>query len=332
MHGGHERRLAALAQTDHDLRRAAARSSAGTGLGAGLVALAGGACVWAALSLGTAAVRAGTLDGVLLAVVVLTPLALFEAVSSLPGAAAHLATARTALRRAFSLVDSPATVVAAKDPEPVPPPPYHLRLERVTARWSATGPDAVAGLDLDLPPGRRVALVGPSGCGKTTVAALLVRFLDPVSGTVRLNGRDLATMDPDAVRRVVGLVAEDAYVFDTTIEENLRLARPDATTPQLRTALAAVRLLDFVDGLPDGLATPVGDRLSGGERRRLVLARALLTDCPVLILDEPTEHLDDAVAEAIMDDVLAAAADRTVLLITHQRHGLAAMDQVVLIG
>jgi thiol reductant ABC exporter CydC subunit len=329
MYGGHERRLAALAQTDHELRRAAGRSSAGTGLGAGLVVLIGGACVWAALGLGASAVRADAVDGVVLAVLVLTPLALFEAVSSLPAAAAQLAGARTALRRAFSLVDSQPTVVTAPDPAPVPPPPYHLRLEGVTARWSASGPDAVTGLHLDLPPGRHIALVGPSGCGKSTVAALLVRFLDPVHGAVRLNGLDLRTMDPDAVRRVVGLVAEDAYVFDTTIEENLRVARADATGEQLRSALAAVRLLDFVDGLPAGLATPVGDRLSGGERRRLVLARALLTDCPVLILDEPTEHLDDDVAAAVMADLLAAAEGRTVLLITHQQHGLAAMDEVV---
>ncbi len=161
-----------------------------------------------------------------------------------------------------------------------------------------------------------------------------MRFLDPARGTVTLNGRDIRDLSTEDIRRVVGLVAEDAHIFDTTIAENLRIGRPDASDADLRAALAAVRLLDFVDGLPAGLDTTVGERgerLSGGQRRRLVLARALLADFPVLVVDEPTEHLDDEVAEAIMDDLLAAAPDRTILLITHQVHGLSAMDDIVVL-
>jgi thiol reductant ABC exporter CydC subunit len=332
MHRAAARRAAEVERTDDRLRRVAARSAAGVGIGAGLAGLAAGASVWFSLLLGSTAVRAGTLDGVLLAVVVLTPVAAFDLVAPLPTAAAQLNGARSALRRVFSIVDAPAAVPDPIDPAPLPDPPFHLRLEAVTARWDDAGPDAVRDLTLDLPAGRRVALVGPTGCGKTTVAALLVRFLDPVDGRVTLNGTDLRELCGDDVRRVVGLVAEDAHVFDTTIEENLRIGRADATVDQMRGALAAVRLLDAVDRLPDGLQTRVGERgvrLSGGQRRRLTLARALLADSPVLILDEPTEHLDDAAATAIMDDILAATSGRTVLLISHRPYGLEAMDEIV---
>jgi ABC-type transport system involved in cytochrome bd biosynthesis fused ATPase/permease subunit len=134
------------------------------------------------------------------------------------------------------------------------------------------------------------------------------------------------------VRTVVTLAADDAWLFDATIEANLRVGKPDASPADLRAALAAARLLDWVDGLPDGLATPVGEhgaRLSGGQRRRLALARALLADPPVLVLDEPTEHLDEATADAVTDDLLAATKGRTVLLITHRRYGLDRVDRVV---
>jgi thiol reductant ABC exporter CydC subunit len=319
-HGAAGRHLTATAATDAELARSAARASTSVGVGAALVALAGGACVWAVLAVATPAVRAGELDGVLLAVVVLTPLAVFDVASVLPAAAAQVGAGRAALRRLFAVVDAPDPTPDPADPLPLPAPPYHLRVEEVTARWG-DGPDVLAGFSLDLPPGVHLTLRRPSGWGKTTLAALLVRFLDPVAGRVTLNGVDLRRLAGDDVRRVVGLVAEDAHLFDTTIEENLRIGRPDATVAQLRAALAAARLLDLVDGLPDGLATAVGERgvrLSGGQRRRLALARALLADPPVLILDEPTEHLDDDTADRIIDDVLSAAAGRTVLVISHR--------------
>jgi ATP-binding cassette, subfamily C, bacterial CydC len=322
-------RLTAIERTDAELRRTEARSATALGLGTAVTGLLAGIVTWLALVAGTAAVRASTLDGVLLAVVVLTPLAAFDVVTPLPGAVLQLRASRGALGRAFAVIDAPAQTTEPDRPRAAPTGPYHLRLDAVTARWGPDGPDAVRELTLDLPPGRRVALVGPTGCGKSTVAALLVRFLDPVRGSVTINGHDLRTLSTEDIRRVVTLIAEDAHVFDTTVEENLRLARPDATPEQLRAALHAVGLLD---ALPAGLATRVGERgarLSGGQCRRLVVARALLTDAPVLILDEPTEHLDDDGAEATIADLLRAAEGRTVLLITHRPHGLDAMDEVV---
>ncbi|HEX6870719.1 MAG TPA: thiol reductant ABC exporter subunit CydC [Micromonosporaceae bacterium] len=330
--GAAGQRLAQASRTDQQLARAEARTSGSIGLGGAFVSLVAGGCVWATLTLATPAVRDGRLDGVLLAVLVLTPLAVFELAGTLPAAAAHWSTARPALDRALALLDRPDPVPDPVTPATLPAPPYHVSLVGVAARWQVDGPEVLAGLDLDLPAGRRVALIGPSGCGKSTVAALLVRFLDPAAGRITLNGTDLRDLRSDQVRQVVGLVSEDAYLFDTTLEENLRLGRPAATGAELRQVLRKVRLLDWVDALPEGLSTAIGEhgsRLSGGQRRRLLLARALLADFPVLILDEPAEHLDEPTAAAITADLMAEARGRTLVLITHRRHGLAGMDEVV---
>jgi ABC-type multidrug transport system fused ATPase/permease subunit len=253
-------------------------------------------------------------------------------VAVLPLAASQWGAARSALRRVFAVADAP-------DPVPVTPPaaalpagPYHLRVEGVTARWDRVGPDVFSGLSLDLRPGRRVAVVGPSGCGKSTLAALLVRFADPSAGRITLNGTDLRHLAGDDVRRVVGLMSDDPYCFDTSVAENLRLARREASDDDLAAALRRAGLLAWVESLPDGLATAVGEhgaRLSGGQRRRLALARALLADTPILVLDEPTEHVDEATARAITDDLLDATTGRTVVLITHRTYGLDRVDEVV---
>src|SRR5262249_28298520 len=156
-------------------------------------------------------------------------------------------------------------------------------------------------------------------------AYLLVRFLDPSAGRVTLNGVDLRRLAGDDVRRVVGLMDESVHLFDTTIEANLRVGRRGAPGGELHAALAAARPPGWVRSLPAGRDTPVGEhgaQLSGGQRRRLALARLLLADPPILVLDEPTEHLDDPTAQALTDDLLAATAGRTVVLITHRPYGL----------
>jgi thiol reductant ABC exporter CydC subunit len=329
-YGAAPARLAQLQGTERRLTAAQAVASRGVGVTSGLVVLLGGATVWAALVAGTVAVHSGRLTGVALAVVVLTPLAVLDVAAVLPEAAGRYGVARGAMRRVDSLLAEPDPVPDPAPPDPLPPGPYHLRVEGAAAQW--TGAPVFAGLDLDLPPGRRVAVVGPSGCGKTTLAYLLVRFLDPVAGRVTLNGVDLRRLAGDDVRRVVGLMDESVHLFDTTIEANLRVGRRDATVDDLRSALAAARLLDWVRSLPAGLDTPVGEhgaQLSGGQRRRLALARLLLADPPILVLDEPTEHLDDPTAQALTDDLLAATADRTVVLITHRPYGLSLVDEVV---
>lgn len=327
-------RLAALAQAEQQLRVREARSALVAGAGTALSTLALGAAVWVTLVLGIPAVRTGALPGVRLAVLVLLPLACAELVAGLPLAAQYLHRVRQAARRVYDVLDAPDPVRVPDRPAPLPPPPYTLRLAGVRARWAADRPPALNGIDLELPPGRRIAVVGASGAGKTTLAAVLLRFLDPEAGTVTLNGVDLTDLDDDAVRRVVGLCAQDAHVFDTTIAENLRLARPDATESELRDALRAARLLTWVETLPAGLDTPVGEhgaRLSGGQRQRLALARALLAGFPVVVFDEPTAHLDEATAEAVTRDLLAATTGRTTVLITHRLAGLEQVDEIVVL-
>jgi ABC-type multidrug transport system fused ATPase/permease subunit len=221
-----------------------------------------------------------------------------------------------------------------RDPATPPDPPAGsaVALDGVTARYEPAAAPVLSRFDLRLDPGRRIALVGPSGAGKTTVTSLLLRFLDPSEGRVALDGRDLREYRQEDVRATFALAGQEAHVFDSTIRANLLLARPDATEPELRLALRRAHLDEWVESLPEGLETLVGEdggRLSGGQRQRLTIARALLSDAPVLVLDEPTAHLDPPTAERLMDDVLDAAVDRTVLLITHRREGLERMDEVV---
>ncbi|WP_345701918.1 thiol reductant ABC exporter subunit CydD [Kitasatospora terrestris] len=334
-------RLAAVRAADARLTGLAARSAATAGLGAGLTALVTGATVTLSAAIGVQAVAAGSLPGTCLAVVVLTPLAAFEAVAGMPTAVQFRERARAARARLDEVLARPVPVAEPADPAPVPADPLPIALRGVTARWPGADRDALTGVDLDLTAGRRIAVVGPSGSGKTTLAQVLLRFLDQASGTVTLAaGRpqavDTRSTAADEVRRTVGLCAQDAHVFDSSLRENLRLARPDATDADLRGALAAARLLDWVETLPAGLDTMVGEhgaRISGGQRQRLALARALLADFPVLVLDEPAEHLDLPTADALTADLLAATAGRTTLLITHRLAGLddTTIDEVLVL-
>ncbi|WP_031074778.1 thiol reductant ABC exporter subunit CydD [Streptomyces sp. NRRL WC-3742] len=339
--GALPRRLAAVRSADAALTRLAARSAATTALGTGLIALLTGLTVAAAAAVGVQGVRDGALAPVCLAVVVLTPLAAFEAVTGMPLAVQARQRARAAQARLDEVLLAPAPVVEPVAPVALPEQPLPVAVRGLTVRHPGQERDALAGLDLDLASGRRIAVVGPSGSGKTTLAQALLRFLEPGEGTVTFadgcpQAVDSRALSGEDVRRVIGLCAQDAHVFDSSLRENLRLARPDAREEELRAALAAARLLDWTDTLPDGLDTMVGEhgaRLSGGQRQRLALARALLADFPVLVLDEPAEHLDLPTADALTADLLAATEGRTTVLITHRLAGLddATVDEVLVL-
>ncbi|MEV5337339.1 thiol reductant ABC exporter subunit CydD [Streptomyces sp. NPDC052676] len=327
-------RTAAARRADGELTRIASRAATATALGDGLTALVSGLTVAAAALTGVQAVADGRLSGVALAVVVLTPLAAFEAVLGLPLAVRYRQRVRRSAERVYEVLDAPEPVREPQRPRQAPATPFPLVLRDLTARHPGQDRDALGGLDLTLEQGRRIAVVGPSGSGKTTLAQVLLRFLDARAGSYTLAGVDAYALDGDDVRRLVGLCAQDAHLFDSTVRENLLLARRDATEAELRDALAQARLLDWADGLPDGLDTLVGEhgaRLSGGQRQRLALARALLADFPVLVLDEPAEHLDLPTADALTADLLAATEGRTTLLITHRLAGLEDVDEVVVL-
>ncbi|MFF3484845.1 thiol reductant ABC exporter subunit CydD [Streptomyces sp. NPDC002701] len=328
-------RTAEARRADAALTRITSRTATATALGDGLTALISGLTVTAAAFLGAQAVVDGRLSGVATAVVVLTPLAAFEAVLGLPLAAQYRQRVRKSAERVYEVLDAPDPVREPERPAKAPGSPFPVVVTGLTARYEGQERDAVAGVDLVLERGRRTAVVGPSGSGKTTLAQVLLRFLDPRGGTYTLGGVDAYGMDGDDVRRLVGLCAQDAHLFDSSVRENLVLARKDATDSDLRDVLRRVRLLDWADGLPDGLDTLIGEhgaRLSGGQRQRLALARALLADFPVLVLDEPAEHLDLATADALTADLLAATEGRTTLLITHRLAGLAAVDEVIVLA
>jgi thiol reductant ABC exporter CydC subunit len=317
---------------DRELARLGRHDAGSAGIAdAASVAVAGVTTV-AVLAAAVSAHGTGTLDRVLLATLALLALSTFEAIQPLPGAARELAATLAAGRRVLELADRDPRVRDPERPAPVPSPAPTVALESVTARYATDQPPVLSGFDLRLEPGRHVALVGPSGAGKTTVTNLLLRFLDPEAGRVTLAGRDLRDYRQDDVRQVFALAGQEAHLFDSTIRENLRLARPDASDPELLEALRRARLDDWVSSLPDGLDTLVGEeagQISGGQRQRLVLARALLADAPVLVLDEPTAHLDPETAEALVHDVLSEASGRSVLLITHRPEGLDLVDEIV---
>ena len=207
-----------------------------------------------------------------------------------------------------------------------------LRCENVTVGWGTI--PAVRGVDLTLAPGEQVAIVGASGSGKSTLAAAVLRLLDPTAGTISLGGTPTGDLPGDTVRARITALGEFDHVFASTLRENLRFARPDAADEDLEQALGRAGLGDWLTELPAGLDTWLdsgGLTLSGGERRRLALSRALLRDAGILILDEPTESLDTATARALMTDVLgeARAAGRSVLLVTHRSEGLDQVDRVL---
>jgi ATP-binding cassette subfamily C protein CydCD len=272
-------------------------------------------------------------SGPMVAMLLLLPLALHDVLATLPEAGSTAVRTRAARDRLTAL--ERLTPAVAEPVVPVPlTGPGDLRLQRVSLGW--TDRPVVSDLDVHVAPGAALGVVGPSGCGKSTLAAALVRHLAPLRGRYDLDGVEAQAAGSAEVRRHVGLVDDDPYVFASSLRENLRLARPDADDHDLVDAVRAAGLTDWYAGLPDALDTILGDGatgVSGGERARIGIARALLADPEVLVLDEPTAHLDTATARAVTDTVLAARVGprgrRSLVWITHDDVGLAEMDQVL---
>jgi ATP-binding cassette subfamily C protein CydC len=335
VNGGIDGALARVAEADRRLGSLAHAEARTAGIGQGLARGLSGLAMWGSLTVGVAAVADGRLDPVLLAGLALIPLVLFEILAPLPAAAQTLQGVRRSRERLQDVIEAPLPV---GEPAPAaslePAARRGVAVRGLRCRYPGQERWALAGVDLDLAPGARVAVVGPSGAGKTTLAWVLLRFLAYESGSVTIDGVEVANLGEAAVRGAVGLVEQDPHVFSGTLAANLRLARPDASDEELLEALARVRLDEWTGSLPDGLETEMGEhgsRISGGQRQRLGLARALLADFPVLILDEPGEHVEPAAARAILTDLLEAARGRSVLMITHELVGLDDFDEIVVL-
>jgi thiol reductant ABC exporter CydC subunit len=320
---------------DRTLVRLARRDALVAGVADGLGLVVTGLTVAGVLAVAVTAHDHGTLNRVLIAMLALLALAAFEAVTPLAASARDLSATLAAGRRVLELTDRSAAVRDPENPIAAPQWPFAVALEGVRARYSREHCPALENITLRLEPGERVALLGPSGAGKTTVANLMLRFLDPQRGRATMAGRDVREYRQEDVRRAISVAGQESHLFSASIRDNMRLARPDASDDELAGALRRARIWDWISRLPDGLDTFVGEEgreLSGGQRQRIVLARALLADAPMLVLDEPTAHLDPDTASGLMHDVFSAAGDRTVLLITHRSEGLDLVDRVTNLG
>lgn len=316
----------ALLTDERWLAGLAAATSAGVGMTGQLALLA-------VLLLGAPLVLAGQLAGAELPMLALMALAAFDAVAPLPLALQTLPATLASARRLFTLVDRPPPVPERGVFRPVPATGA-LVFSQVGLTYAGAGRPALDGIDLALVPGRHVAVVGPSGSGKSSLVALALRFRAPDAGTITFAGADVAAFEPDGLRRRIAVLAQAEHLFAETLLDNLRIADPQASLARCEQACATAAILPFVASEPDGFSTFVGAHgagLSGGEARRLALARTLLKDAPILILDEPTEGLDPETERRVMDAVLDAARERAVLLITHRPAGLDRMDEILVL-
>lgn len=321
-----------LDRIEDALTRATSRAARPAGLAAGIDRVAMGAAVVGALLVGMPATTQGRIAAVTLAVLALTPLASFEGTQDLAPAATHLLRSAAAAVRIDDLLGDDAPL--ATHPVPASPDGPHLRARGLAIGWPG-GPVVAEGIDLDLAPGDHLAVVGPSGIGKSTLLCTLAGMLPPRAGSVTLDGVEAWGGDRADVTSRVTMTAEDAHVFATTVFENIRVANPDATREEARDLLGRAGLGPWLAELPAGLDTLLGSggtTVSGGERRRLLIARAMAAPAPLMLLDEPGEHLDPATADALMATLLDPAdTDHGVLVVTHRLSALTRADTVLVL-
>lgn len=308
------------------MRRQAGTAQAATGL-------MGNLSLWGLLWLAIPMVEEKSLPPADLAMLALFTLASFEAVGPLPNAFHQLAGTLASARRLFEIADA---APAVSEPAGLSPRPSRYDLELIGVGFAYPGAErpALDGVSITLREGQRLGIVGATGSGKSTLFNLLLKFWQPSSGVIRLDGKDLAEYHGEDVRAAMAVVSQRTHLFDATIRDNLLLAAPDASQGAIEAACETAQIHEFIAGLPDGYNTWVGEtgvRLSAGQARRIAIARALLKDAPILLLDEPTEGLDGPTERSLIGAIERLMRGRSVLLITHRPIGLEAMDEIVLL-
>jgi ATP-binding cassette subfamily C protein CydC len=331
--GGEERERREISTLAGKLERVQGRTALVTGLHGALADLMAGLALVAILVLAVPLVAAGEVRGVYLAFLALVMVGSFEAVVPLGTAFGFLGRSVHAGERLFEVVDAEPEVV--DPPEPLrTPDDVTLEFDRVSFGYGEGGPLALEDVTFALRPGSRVAVVGPSGSGKSTLVNLALRFWDPLSGEIRLGGCGVGLYAQEDLRARIGVVSQNTHVFNDTLRANLLLADPEATDAALHGALARARLEELVERLPRGLDSYVGEQglaLSGGERQRLAVARVLLKDAPLLVLDEASANLDTITERELMAEIRDLMRDRSTLVVTHRLVALEMMDEILVL-
>lgn len=322
-----------LQASQSKLTRAQHRMAAISALQSGLNQLLTGLGTWLVLVLGILLVSTGQLPGVYLAVIVLAGMASFEAVQGLPLAAQYLESNLQAARRLFAMADTPPAVLDVPGSQEEVSS-AHLKVNDLCFNYpgDSTGNPALAGIHIELPLGKHIAILGASGSGKSTLFQLLLRFWEMDAGEITLGGRDVRKYTQESVRLCFSVLPQNNYLFNTSLRENLLVANPAANPQQVGQALKTACLDEFVTALPQGLETLVGERglqLSGGERQRLGLARLLLKPAPIYLLDEPTAQMDTRLEAHIIRNLQAALQAHSLLWITQRLVGLEWMDEIL---
>lgn len=290
--------------------------------------------MWGVLLVGANLVFAGRLDGVSLAVLVLITLASFEVTQPMGTAARNLESSIQAAKRIFDLADRKPAVNQPTKPQFHIPHTY-LEVDGLTFSYKKDQANILEEIYFELPPGKQMAIVGPSGAGKSTLLHLLMRFWDFEKGNIFIGGHDIRTYDLETVRKQFGMVSQTTFLFSGTLRQNLLLAKPEATENQLLQVLQQSELMDWVEILPSGLDTWIGERgmqISGGERQRIAIARTLLSENKVLLLDEPTANLDAITEQKIIQTLGNISHRKSVLWVTHRLTGLDRMDEILVLN
>ncbi|MES9832440.1 MAG: thiol reductant ABC exporter subunit CydC [Candidatus Thiodiazotropha sp. DIVDIV] len=329
--GADKRHTSYLEDVSEELTRHQKRISQINGLSQGMVGLCANLAMWLILIYAIPMVQQAELPPAQLAMLALFTLASFEAIAPLPLAFQSLGEQLAAAKRIFNLVDRQPMVQ-----EPIQEMPLTTDLTLNLFKIGYHYPQHQAGIDgisLLLSPGKKIALLGASGCGKSTLVELLLKFRSPEKGRLSLGGIRYEQLSGETIRSHISVSAQKTHLFNTTIRSNLLLAQPDADQQQLETACRLAMIHDFIEAQPEGYETVVGElgvRLSLGQARRLTVARALLKPAPLLILDEPTEGIDNLTAQQMRDNIIQQCPERGILWITHNLSGLEAMDEILI--